>query len=236
MRKEEFRDRWDGSSDGVKEQKSKLESDTISRQAVIDYLNRLLDGRFDAGKSAMIQGIRDNIRHLPPEEPPKKIVAQIKIDVEEIVERIKEEYEIKDRPVCEDAISRQDTVNALCAKCGDAYRNCRDYKAWCPNVKVVMSMPPVETKRLPQPHKCVVYRDGECRYPIEACSECPKHEGMRAVLAERPKGEWIFNPKDAIDSMFAKPKCNKCGFESADGGNFCPNCGAKMKGVDDEKR
>ena len=47
----------------------------------------------------------------------------------------------------------------------------------------------------------------------------------------RPQGKWIFNPKDAIDSMFAKPKCSNCGFESADGRNFCPNCGAEMKGA-----
>lgn len=43
-------------------------------------------------------------------------------------------------------------------------------------------------------------------------------------------GEWIFNPKDAIELMFTKPKCSKCGFESVDGGNFCPNCGADMRG------
>lgn len=59
------------------------------------------------------------------------------------------------------------------------------------DVTRLLSLPPVEPKRLPQPHKCVVYRDGECRHPIEACSECPKHEGMRAALAERPKGEWV---------------------------------------------
>ena len=52
---------------------------------------------------------------------------------------------------------------------------------------------------------------------------------------ERPTGEWIFKPKDAIELMFAKPKCSECGFESADGGNFCGNCGARMyKGGDSE--
>lgn len=45
----------------------------------------------------------------------------------------------------------------------------------------------------------------------------------------RPKGEWIFNPKDAIDLMFTLPKCSNCGFESADYGNFCSNCGADMR-------
>ena len=46
---------------------------------------------------------------------------------------------------------------------------------------------------------------------------------------ERKHGEWIFNPNDAIEAMFTKPKCSKCGFESADGGNYCPNCGADMR-------
>lgn len=43
-------------------------------------------------------------------------------------------------------------------------------------------------------------------------------------------GKWVFNPSDAIEAMFAKPKCSECGFESADGGNYCPNCGADMRG------
>lgn len=54
------------------------------------------------------------------------------------------------------------------------------------------------------------------------------------ALSERT-GEWIFNPKDAIELMFTKPKCSECGFESSDGGNYCHNCGAKMcKGGDEE--
>ena len=152
----------------------------------------------------------------------KKVMDQVEKMVMEMPEIVR----------CEDCISRQDTLNALCAKCGDAYRNCRDYKAWCPNVKVVMSMPPVEPKRLPQPHKCVVYRDGECRYPIEACSECPKHEGMRAVLAERPKGEWIVYP--LADNERVELGCHECGdiFIRAIGyrPHFCENCGCDCGG------
>lgn len=53
---------------------------------------------------------------------------------------------------------------------------------------------------------------------------------IRAYEDGERTGEWVFNPKDAIDLMFTKPKCSKCGFESADGGNYCPNCGAKMGG------
>ena len=47
-------------------------------------------------------------------------------------------------------------------------------------------------------------------------------------------GHWIFNPKDAIEMMFTLPKCSECGAESSDGGNYCPNCGAKMDEVEDE--
>lgn len=44
-------------------------------------------------------------------------------------------------------------------------------------------------------------------------------------------GHWIFNPKDAIEMMFTLPKCSECGAESPNGGNYCPNCGAKMDEV-----
>lgn len=56
------------------------------------------------------------------------------------------------------------------------------------------------------------------------------HIGGGLFYQDDDEAEWIFNPTDAIDLMFAKPKCSKCGFESSDGGNFCPNCGARMKG------
>ena len=46
---------------------------------------------------------------------------------------------------------------------------------------------------------------------------------------DRPSGEWIFEPKDAIELMFTKPKCSVCGFESADGLHYCPSCGARME-------
>ena len=41
-------------------------------------------------------------------------------------------------------------------------------------------------------------------------------------------GEWKYNPKDAIEMMFALPKCSICGHESSDALNYCPNCGARM--------
>lgn len=72
--------------------------------------------------------------------------------------------------------------------------------------------------------------------PSEVCGDCIwrvcnyNSVDWEKPSTDRPKGEWIFNPTDAIDLMFAKPKCSKCGFESSDGGNYCSNCGADMRG------
>ena len=57
--------------------------------------------------------------------------------------------------------------------------------------------------------------------------------------ADRPQGEWVWHEDEDICN------CSRCNFEiDAEGCidpiayvkiyNFCPNCGAKMKGADDE--
>lgn len=75
--------------------------------------------------------------------------------------------------------------------------------------------------------KCKAY--GE----LSAKSAIRKVETWQTVDAEPVRhGHWIFNPKDAIEMMFTVPKCSECGAESPIGGNYCPNCGAKM---DEEK-
>ena len=59
-----------------------------------------------------------------------------------------------------------------------------------------------------------------------ACEQIKKMPTMDAVPVKH--AHWIFDPKDAIEMMFTLPKCSECGAESADGGNYCPNCGARM--------
>ena len=55
------------------------------------------------------------------------------------------------------------------------------------------------------------------------------------TIEERKKGKWIHDdPKDAIEAIFlARPKCSECGFEIAYETNYCPNCGADMRGETD---
>lgn len=105
-------------------------TDLISRQAAIEAM-----APFDTNHE-----LRDTLDALPPVEPPKKVVAQIKVDIDEVVKRIKEEYEIKDRPVCEDAISRQEILRAIiiCEEVDDDLTTLYE---------VVEKFPPVEPER-----------------------------------------------------------------------------------------
>lgn len=52
---------------------------------------------------------------------------------------------------------------------------------------------------------------------------------------ERKKGKWVdetfeFEPWWVVHHPY---KCNQCGERSEEDSNFCPNCGAKMKGGDE---
>ena len=54
--------------------------------------------------------------------------------------------------------------------------------------------------------------------------------------AGRPQGEWIFRREFVEDTPFTGYRCSNCNYwQSMGAWNFCPNCGAKMKGADDEK-
>ena len=56
--------------------------------------------------------------------------------------------------------------------------------------------------------------------------------------ADRPQGEWIVSSKDSICPICGKDEAEFiCGTEDWYGyglSNYCPNCGARMKGADDE--
>lgn len=54
-----------------------------------------------------------------------------------------------------------------------------------------------------------------------------------ALSAEaRPTGEWIFNTSTSNGKSWNV--CSECGESMFHPANFCPNCGARMKGADDE--
>ena len=53
--------------------------------------------------------------------------------------------------------------------------------------------------------------------------------------ADRPQGEWIFRKEFVEDTPFMGYRCSNCNYWQGMGAwNYCPNCGARMKGADDE--
>ena len=72
-------------------------SDLISRQAAIDAIKKYNRGSVmpEDWHRGLKRGI-NIIKEVPSAEAETKCIAQIKVDVDEIVERIKEEYDIVD--------------------------------------------------------------------------------------------------------------------------------------------
>ena len=72
----------------------------------------------------------------------------------------------------------------------------------------------------------------------EKCEECI-HNGTNkdkinckeCASAEAIQGEWIY--KTNYESVCEEWECNKCGCEVLCKTNFCPWCGARMKGGDE---
>ena len=61
---------------------------------------------------------------------------------------------------------------------------------------------------------------------ISTLEEVPK--------ADRPQGEWIIHSNGKMCDCSACNESYDRTFEYVDEWNYCPNCGAKMKGADDE--
>ena len=91
---------------------------------------------------------------------------------------------------------------------------------------ILKSLPSAEPEQL---EKCPIY-GGVCLHPSDQCYACPRHAG-----AERKTGKWICQADDYIWN------CSECDFEIDGTGcidpleylkiyNFCPNCGADMRG------
>ena len=76
---------------------------------------------------------------------------------------------------------------------------------------------------------------------IKELLQAAYEQGLADGKADRPQGEWI-DAEIPLESGGSMPiqACNLCKtfypLEYTGGGHrFCPNCGARMKGADDER-
>ena len=91
-------------------------------------------------------------------------------------------------------------------------------------------------------HNCMMTIFGECSYAETGCGDCVIVEKVRKALsANRPQGKWIteYNGNGWNDYWdYTCPHCGKT-WRRADNvlydANYCPNCGAQVKGVDEEE-
>ena len=80
--------------------------------------------------------------------------------------------------------------------------------------------------------KCEYYKDGSCIKPIY--TDCDINEDIlnecdafyNAGYRKQNEGEWIIK-----GNYFQRLVCTACGGIGVTMSRFCPNCGAKMKGV-----
>ena len=62
--------------------------------------------------------------------------------------------------------------------------------------------------------------------------------GVMQVLDELPstdrKGNWVYHENDMCCVRWNKWECSECHKRVENKSDFCPNCGADMRGADDE--
>jgi hypothetical protein len=83
---------------------------------------------------------------------------------------------------------------------------------------------------------CEWYRHGICSFDDKECDlQCTKGSIVEKLVnrgyRKQSEGEWIV--KDLKNPMYESkkaPHCSNCGYMSFIRYDYCPNCGAKMKG------
>lgn len=86
-------------------------------------------------------------------------------------------------------------------------------------------------------HNCIMTMFGECSYAETGCGDCAVVEKVRKALsAGIAQGEWIDRSDGGriLHPWWESYECSQCKEQGSGAWSFCPHCGAKMKGKDDE--
>lgn len=209
--------------------------DCISRQAAIRAIcQECAQGGYVECSVDCVEA--EVLRKLPPVEP----VAKTATPTDEVVDfnnmisaggRIRNLPPVDPKPVCEDAISKHDlwriiednaywvTYNETSKEKGMTLTGINQALNECP---------PVEPKRPKGTETMMV--NGE---PTEIDPLSYEVGYTHGQFSERPKGEWIQNAPEGqgIDPPYI---CSICGHAESTRTPFCEQCGADMRGADNE--
>lgn len=78
------------------------------------------------------------------------------------------------------------------------------------------------------------YKAGICIVE-EYINDAPTVEEISKVTSERTRGKWIL-PNDCVARYLDEWSCSNCNHLISHRHNFCPNCGADMRGDANDKR
>lgn len=118
----------------------------------------------------------------------------------------------------DDLIKRSDAIEALC----DITNNSDMQEDWHRGISVSISA----LYRVPS-------ADRPSAVDLSSVYSTAYKSGYEKGKADRPQGEWIEVEEDWRHQIEFW-KCSECDFAVSSRYNFCPNCGADMKGADDE--
>lgn len=134
----------------------------------------------------------------------------------------------------DDLISRQAAIDAL-IKLGDHWNGHDEVKRGIHHsVGVIEDMPPVQPEQ--DCEKCV-FRPFKQFQPEPQCDECAYREEARQTIAkyQRKKGKWIkADETPYIRKHYHTVCCSECHRQGSERWNYCPNCGADMRGGQDD--
>ena len=129
-----------------------------------------------------------------------------------------------------DCIDRQAAIDALC-KVGCDSRHCG---VDCPDVLAIRNLPSVQPEQ--DCEKCVFKPFKQFQLEPQ-CDECEYREEARQTIAkyQRKKGKWVkADETPYIRKHYHTVCCSECHRQGSERWNYCPNCGADLRGGQDD--
>lgn len=143
---------------------------------------------------------------------------------------------VESKPVCEDAISRADSIEHISRIIKSGLSNQAKFSRIMQYIK---KCPSVELKIYGNEHDCIMTLFGECSYSETGCGDCAVVEKVRDALKDEyppiepklPKGEWVRATNPIGETIVVCSHCGKIRQQGYD--DFCGACGTDMRGDKD---